>query len=91
MFFDWKLGPSEKMVREQRGEGKVRKATWERRRKECGDTVGTLLRLVGDVEMDEGVKGVLDMQNELRCVWKSDGRVGRREAESMGWVWDIRL
>ena len=77
------------MVKEQEEEGLVKRATLERRRKESMTTVDQLLKLLGDVEMDEGVRGILDMQNGLRKEWKADGRVGRREAEKMGWTWGI--
>lgn len=78
------------MVRSQQEEfGKVRRATWERRRRECIDVRQRLLRLLSDIEMDEGSEGILDMQKGLRRRWKDDGMVGTREAERMGWVWGV--
>ena len=90
-FYDWLLGISNKSIRFQQEEGRVSMVTWERRRRECMGTVDKLLRLLGDVEMDEGARGVLDMQNGLRKQWKADGMVGSREAERMGWIWGIRI
>ncbi|KAL6715138.1 hypothetical protein ACLMJK_007401 [Lecanora helva] len=90
-FYDWLVGVSNKSIQYQREEGRVSIVTWERRRRECMETVERLLRLVGDVEIDEGARGVLEMQDALRRQWRADGMVGRKEAENLGWVWGVRI
>ena len=63
--------------------------TWEKRRRVSMDIVDKLLRLLADVEMDEGISGILNMQNVLRKQWKVDGMIEYEEAEKLGWVCGI--
>ena len=89
-FFDWKLDVFDPMVRfQQEEEGRVRRGTWEWRRRRGVEVVGGLVGVLADVEMEGGREGILDMQMGLRRRWREDGAVGGREAERRGWVFGV--
>lgn len=82
-FYEWIMNVSYNAVTHRREVEEVSVVNLQRRRKKSLATVAKLLWLVGEVEMREGVKGVLDMQDGLQEQWKEDGQVGREEAEGL--------
>ena len=71
-FYKWLHGTSDREIRQEREKATANSRPWERRRMEAVETVEEMLRLLGDVKLDDGIRGVLDMQNKLRKQWRTE-------------------